>query len=392
MYGIISNSHFWIGLVAGAIITYYFLKMKKLCEKISINNAKKLAEELQTAFRNEGIKGIEKFKDSYMGRKETYIFGKAKPSAFQLWAAIVIYVTHRYADYSYSTYDSAEWIEIVEKTFGNKSIALSKFKAVDEILNRSTKYYMSEYGYPKNQKINHGNVSDYGEEALYEMIAHIINSSFDSIIAFDTYCDIEDTTDDYDHGAYLLANIQLEKNENIEGIKNMEKAALSGMPEAQCKLGLIYSMGERVAANTVLAHQWFMKAAESGSAMGMFLVGQDYYYGSAGERDDEKAIYWLQKSADLDYCQAEDLLGILYLNGEIVKRDVTKAFDLISKAANQGEAHAQYTLAVMYARGVDIDFDDKKAIYWFKKAVENNSNYDVYADKIDELIKNGMAK
>lgn len=386
------SSYFWIGLVCGAIIVFWLKNKQKMIKKISLLSSVKLAEELQTAFRNEDIKGIEKFKDDYLNRKEMYIFGKASPSAYQLWAAIVLYVAHRYADYNYNSYDSAEWTEIVEKTFGNKSIALSKFKAVDEILNRATKYFMSEYGNIKNQKTARGSVSDYGEDALYEMIGYIIASSFETTISFGKYSDVEDPADNYDHGAYLLANMQLDRHENVEGIKNMEKAALSGMPEAQCKLGLIYAMGERVVENRVLAHQWFMKAAENGSAMGMFFTGEDYYNGSAGEQDNEKAIYWLQKSADLNYSQAEDLLGILYLNGEIVNRDITKAFDLLNRAANHGEAHSQYTLAVMYARGVEINFDEKQAMYWFKKAVETDSRYSQYSNRINELIKNGGAK
>ena len=41
-------------------------------------------------------------------------------------------------------------------------------------------------------------------------------------------------------------------------------AAESGAPEAQFRLGLMYSSGHQVAPNLVLAHKWFNLAAAAG--------------------------------------------------------------------------------------------------------------------------------
>lgn len=385
MMEMISSSYFWIGLVAGIAVMAYFGHRKKMCNKIGFVTAKRLSEELLTAYRNEDLKGIEKYRESYLEKDETvYLFEKKEgASPFQLWTAIVIYVTRRYADYDFNSYDSDEWKDIVAKTFGNKSLAYTKYVAIDEILNRATKYYMTSYGWIKNEKNTRG---DYADDSLYEMIGYIIKSSFENNFDFGKYSDVEDPKDKYDDAAYAMACIQLKNNNNLEGIKNLEKAALSGMPQAQCRLGLIYSMGERVRQNEELAHQWFLKAAENGDAMGMFFVGSSYYEGTRSEKDMEKALYWLQKSVDGGYDQAQDLLGIIYLNGREVKKDVEKGKELLTKAANQNNAHSQYTLAVMYARGVEVPYDKEKALYWMDKAVATDNSYETDRSEIQGFI------
>lgn len=386
MINMLSSSYFWIGLVAGIAIMVYLAHRKKMCNKIGFVSAKRLSEELLTAYRNEDLKGIEQYRESYLEKDESvFLFEKKEgASPFQLWTAIVIYVTRRYADYDFNPYDSDEWKDIVAKTFGNKSLAYNKYVAIDEILNRSTKYYMTSYGWIKNEKNTRG---DYADDSLYEMIGYIIKSSFEKDFEFGKYSDVEDPKDKYDDASYAIACIQLKNNNNLEGIKNLEKAALSGMPEAQCRLGLIYSMGERVRQNKELAHQWFLKSAENGDAMGMFFVGSSYYEGTRSEKDIDKAMYWLKMSAEKGYDQAQDLLGVIYINGKEVAKDVDKGKDLITKAANQNNPHSQYILAVMYARGVDVTYDKEKAIYWIDKAISTDKAYETEKDDILEFIK-----
>ena len=194
MMEMISSSYFWIGLVAGIAVMAFFCHRKKMCKKIGFVTAKRLSEELLMAYRNEDLKGIEKYRESYLEKDETvYLFEKKESaSPFQLWTAIVIYVTRRYAEYDFNSYDSDEWKDIVAKTFGNKSLAYTKYVAIDEILNRSTKYYMTSYGWIKNEKNTRG---DYADDSLYEMIGYIIESSFENNFDFGKYSDVENPKD-----------------------------------------------------------------------------------------------------------------------------------------------------------------------------------------------------
>lgn len=385
--GIFFSTSFFVGLGLGIIATAYFISQRKPYKKMSVASAIKSAEKLREKYREEDVDGIEDYKKTYLDGKEYYTFDKRNPDPYQLWCDIVLFVAYKYACYDFNEYDSQEWHDIVEKTFGNKSFALSKFDAVNELLNRSTKYYMSDSGWIKYQKTEHFGIKDYADNELYEMLAYILHSSYEDNFKFEDYSEIEDSTDQYDKGAYYLACTQLEEDNNIEGIKNLEKAALSGMPEAQLKLGLIYYLGERAKKNDLLAFQWFMKAAEAGDAGAMYFVGSCLYHGTGCKKDLESSAMWLAKSASLGDEAAQGGLGVMYLNGEGVAKDVQKALDLLSKAANKDNANSQYTLALMYARGVEVPFDKEKALYWLNKAIATNKSYEEDKKEVLDFIK-----
>lgn len=373
-------------MVCGFLLALYMIQKTKLNNRINYSSAVKLAEELMTAYRNKDLAGIEEFKKNYLHREKVRVFGKDCPSAYQLWAAIVIYVAHRYANYDYNPYDSSEWKDIVAKTFGNKSIGLSKFVAVDEILNRATKYFIDEGGWIRTSTKGHGAIRDYGDYSLYDMVGYIIESSFDTTISFKKYSETNEPEEKYDEGAYLLSCMQFESNNNVEGIKNLEKAALSGMPEAQRRLGLVFSMGERAPQNDELAFNWFQKAANNNDTAAMYFVGEAYYYGTGCERDIEKALYWMEMSAEKGNKYAQEFLGAEYIQGEKVNKDINKGVELLKRSAEQNWSSAQYRLAFLYARGIEIPFDKELAVMWFEKAVKNDGKYEDYRDTIDSLI------
>ncbi|WP_051212507.1 tetratricopeptide repeat protein [Butyrivibrio fibrisolvens] len=378
---------FWVGLIIGIIAAAYYISQRKLSKKMYVANAIRSAEKLRLKYREQDVEGVEEYKKTYLEGKEYYTFDRRYPNPYQLWCDIVLYVGYKYACYDFNEYDSQEWHDIVEKTFGNKSFALSKFDAVNELLNRSTKYYMSGSGWIKDQKTEHFGIKDYADDNLYEMLAYILHSSYEDNFKFGEYSEIEDPTDQYDKGSYYLACMQLEKDNNIEGIKYLEKAALSGMPKAQLKLGLIYYMGERARKNDLLAFQWFMKAAEAGDAGAMYFVGYCLYNGTGCKKNFESSAMWLTKSASLDDGAAQELLGVMYLNGEGVDKDAQKAFDLLSKAANKGYTDSQYALALMYARGVDVPFDKEKALYWLNKSIATNKSHEEDKKEVLDFIK-----
>lgn len=113
----------------------------------------------------------------------------------------------------------------------------------------------------------------------------------------------------------------------------VKKLAEEGNPEAQMKLGVMYSSG-----------------------LGMPL-------------DKKEGLVWYQKSADQGYAPGQWNLAFVYVKGELVPEDFAKAFQLFTKAAEQGLDSAQYDLGMMYLQGLGTPADRAQAEKWFNRAV-----------------------
>ena len=185
MFDVLFDSTLWSGIIIGIVFTTIFFIENKPAKKVIKRYSIQYAETLKEKYRAAGEKGIEEFINEYIDEKGKSILDRRPHSAYQLWCDIVIYITHKYADYNFNDNDSHEWHDIVEKTFEYKT-PLNKFDAVNEILNRSTNYYLSN-GHIKDAKTSHYGVYDYADDDLYKMIAYILLSSSESSFSFKLY-------------------------------------------------------------------------------------------------------------------------------------------------------------------------------------------------------------
>jgi TPR repeat protein len=81
-------------------------------------------------------------------------------------------------------------------------------------------------------------------------------------------------------------------------------------------LGIIYLKGRNgVSRDELAAVQWFKKAAEAGSALGMNNLGSMYDAGQGGVASDAEAIGWYRKAADKGYALAMRNLASHYAQG-----------------------------------------------------------------------------
>ena len=139
----------------------------------------------------------------------------------------------------------------------------------------------------------------------------------------------------------------------------------------------------RRTANKTVALEYYLKAAEGGSAPAMTAVGNIYLEGEAGEKDADKALDWFKKAAALGNSIATNNIGYIY-----EQRDENElALEWYGKAVemDQDDTVPLRNLAFTYAKVGEVD----KEIELYKKAVERgdidamNSLADLYFDNED---------
>lgn len=164
-----------------------------------------------------------------------------------------------------------------------------------------------------------------------------------------------------------------------------------------CLIAEFYEFSDGIHKNAKEALKWFNKAAELGSAEGMYWTGMSYIWGSTIEKDSIKAFYWINKCANLDripwkgkevkeairqhrnasyekYCivESQRTLSGLYYYGDGVQKSTEKYLYWLKKAANNGSKDAQHTLGHVYKDGFEKESKNmEEACKWFDYAVEN---------------------
>ncbi|MFX8860198.1 tetratricopeptide repeat protein, partial [Acinetobacter baumannii] len=78
----------------------------------------------------------------------------------------------------------------------------------------------------------------------------------------------------------------------------------------QYNLGVMYANGQGVGQSDAKAFEWYLKAANNGSAMAQFNIGQHYLHGSNGlPKNRVQALNWLKKAANNGHAQAKLVLA-----------------------------------------------------------------------------------
>lgn len=118
-------------------------------------------------------------------------------------------------------------------------------------------------------------------------------------------------------------------------VSEVLKRAQAGDPNAQNKLGLLYSEGQDLPQNDLEAKDWFKKAADQGHADAQVNLGTLYSLGRGAPYSDHMALFWFQKAAEQRNALAFAKLGMMYERGRGVPRSLI-------------EAHMWYSLSVAY--------------------------------------------
>lgn len=116
------------------------------------------------------------------------------------------------------------------------------------------------------------------------------------------------------------------------------------------------------------AMDYFLEAAERGSANAFNAIAVYYYEGHGYERNLQKAAQWFRYAADMGYASAQRNLGDCYLKGEGVMKDDKQALHWYKMAANSNNVKAMFKVGVCYAEGIGTDKDLAQAKLWWQKA------------------------
>lgn len=171
-----------------------------------------------------------------------------------------------------------------------------------------------------------------------------------------------------------------------EAVKWYLKAAEHGDADRLCKLGFrIYDIAAGHGGENV--HEWYLaaarilqKASEHGIPDAQYRLGYMYSNGQGVRHDNEKAIDLYQKAAKQGNADAQYKLGEMYEKGKALMQNLDKALELYREAAEHGNANAQYRLGTMYKKGIAVKPDEIDSLKWFGKAA---GNYQTAAGKGD---------
>lgn len=158
--------------------------------------------------------------------------------------------------------------------------------------------------------------------------------------------------------------------------QNYIQKAEAGDKEAQYQTGIAYqSCSSGVEQDHQKSFQWLMRAAEQGHAQAQCEIGVNYSLGLGVKQDLNQALIWYRKAADQEYGNGFRLLALAYEMGEGVEKNTQtaeelyrRAFPLIEKLADTGDVVAERNLGWMYLFGSGVDLDKPKARALFKKA------------------------
>ncbi|SHO55503.1 tetratricopeptide repeat protein [Vibrio quintilis] len=141
-------------------------------------------------------------------------------------------------------------------------------------------------------------------------------------------------------------------------------------PLAHMNLGTYYTQQK----NYKEALNWYVKAAESGDPEAQAKVGDLYARGIGAKANQRTAAEWFYKAAKQGSAMAQHNLANMYMAGRGVTASHEKAFKLYTLASNQGMTFSMYKLARMYRDGVGTKQDYKEAAKWYQKAVDGRDN------------------
>ncbi|AMN43110.1 tetratricopeptide repeat protein [Rhodoplanes sp. Z2-YC6860] len=145
--------------------------------------------------------------------------------------------------------------------------------------------------------------------------------------------------------------------------------ANSGNAVAQETLGFMYSRGEGVAADDVMALRWFKLAAIAGRPDAEFEIGKFFRDGRGVPADGKAALFWFRRAADHGMTEAFVAVAELYLGQSGMPPDPAAASEWLLRAADLGSGEAMYLIGLRYADGRDEPRDDIEAFKWFDLAL-----------------------
>ncbi|HGN1706071.1 TPA: tetratricopeptide repeat protein [Providencia rettgeri] len=127
-----------------------------------------------------------------------------------------------------------------------------------------------------------------------------------------------------------------ELNDNI--FEKTKILAQHGNIKAQNQLGIMYFNGTESKQDYVQAMEWIQKAAEQGYDVAQNNLGVIYFQGLGTQKDYTLALKWLQNIANNNIANAQFNLALMYLDGLGIEQNHQEALQWFQKVEQQ-KAH-----------------------------------------------------
>lgn len=185
---------------------------------------------------------------------------------------------------------------------------------------------------------------------------------------------------------YSVGQYNIEQNYK-EAIKYFTMAAEKGEPTAQYNLSLFYIEGFGVEPDTVQAQKWYDLAFQQDNTLPPLIVERpatndiDLTINTKKSKKGEKitsktqnkfakAIPTFRTRAEAGDAVAQYNLGVLYYDGIGTERNYKEALKWFRMAAEQGDPDAQNNIGIMYYHGHGVGKNYSQAFHWYNLAAE----------------------
>jgi uncharacterized protein len=157
-----------------------------------------------------------------------------------------------------------------------------------------------------------------------------------------------------------------------EALKWYKKAADTGNPDAETKMGMMLEGGFGTPKDPKQAMEYLDKAAQQGNTAAQMRLGSAYEMGRAVDKNAKRAIQYYEMAANAGVAKAQVKLGDIYRDGlEEVPHDYQKSLSWYHKAADQKSPDGEYRVGFMYEQGFGVQANMDEAINWYKKSASH---------------------
>lgn len=145
-----------------------------------------------------------------------------------------------------------------------------------------------------------------------------------------------------------------------------------------------YKCGWGVEQDDIEACRYYLQAAKSGNAEGIYNLGLCYQHGSGIKQDIDKALEYFFQAANLSpnlkgqqthrqknvgVAAAQNMLGLSYAYGTGVVQDFKEAAKWYKKAMDNGLGNSANNLGLLYKQGLGVPQDRKMAFMCWKEGL-----------------------
>lgn len=170
--------------------------------------------------------------------------------------------------------------------------------------------------------------------------------------------------------------------------ENTPAEASGGDIKAMLRLAYFYFAGPAAVRAPDLGLAWSRRAADAGSAQGLFNVGLAYERGAGVGADPAEAARWYRKAADLGHQQAMINLAALLVNGVAGPKDPVAAVGWVRRAADAGSVDALFNMGKLSESGLGVTQSPAEAFRWYRLAADQKDMQAMY--KIGLMYADGV--